>query len=132
MDINKYADNLYLDYPIIKETKGNGELKTYRNSDALAQAIKIWLSSSNGEKIRTRSGGILIPYIGKLLNMENANDMKNAIVFGLQNDFNPPIEVVNISVIPNVEKRRWEIEIIGYNPTLAIGVNTRVIVSNES
>lgn len=132
MDINKYADNLYLDYPMIKEIKDNGELKTYRNSDALAQAIKIWLSSSYGEKIRSRSGGVLIPYIGKLLTVENANDMKNAILFGLQNDFNPKIEVVSIKVNPNVEKRRWEIEIIGYNPTLAIGVNTRVIVSNES
>lgn len=132
MDINKYADNLYLDYPIIKETKNNGELKTYKNSEALSQAIKIWLSSANGEKIRTRTGGILIPYIGKLLTDENANDMKNAIVFGLQNEFNPPIEVVNITVIPNVNKKRWEIEIIGYNATLAIGVNTRVVISNES
>lgn len=132
MDINKYADNLYLDYPIIKETKDNGELKTYKNSDALAQAIKIWLSSSNGEKIRTRSGGVLVPFIGKLLNNENANSIKNAILFGLQNDFNPIIEVISIDVTPNVEKRRWEIEIIGYNPTLAIGVNTRVIISNES
>lgn len=131
MDINKYADNLYLDYPIMKETKNNGELKTYKNSEALSQAIKIWLSSANGEKIRTRTGGILIPYIGKLLTDENANDMKNAIVFGLQNEFNPPIEVVNITVIPNVNKKRWEIEIIGYNATLAIGVNTRVVISNE-
>lgn len=132
MDVNQYANNLYLDYPIYKEVKSNGELKTYKNSDALAQAIKIWLSSSKGEKIRTRSGGVLIPFIGKLLTTENANSMKNAIVFGLQHDFTPPIEVVNIDVYPNVEKQRWEIDIIGYNATLLVGVNTRVIISNES
>lgn len=132
MDVNQYANNLYLDYPMYKEVKGNGELKTYKNSDALAQAIKIWLSSSKGEKIRTRSGGVLIPFIGKLLTTENANSMKNAIIFGLQHDFTPPIEVVNIDVYPNVEKQRWEIDIIGYNATLLVGVNTRVIISNES
>lgn len=132
MDINKYADNLYLDYPMIKETNSNGELKTYKNVEALNQAIQIWLSSSKGEKIRTRSGGILVPYIGKLLTQENANDMRNTILFGLQNDFNPPITVVHLTVTPNVEKRRWEIEIIGYNATLQIGVNTRVVVSNET
>lgn len=132
MDVNQYANNLYLDYPIYKEVKSNGELKTYKNSDALAQAIKIWLSSSKGEKIRTRSGGVLIPFIGKLLTTENANSMKNAIIFGLQHDFTPPIEVVNIDVYPNVEKQRWEIDIIGYNATLLVGVNTRVIISNES
>ncbi len=132
MDVNQYANNLYLDYPIYKEVKSNGELKTYKNSDALAQAIKIWLSSSKGEKIRTRSGGVLIPFIGKLLTTENANSMKNAIVFGLQHDFTPPIEVVNIDVYPNVEKQRWEIDIIGYNATLLVGVNTRVIISNEN
>ena len=131
MDVNQYANNLYLDYPMYKEVKGNGELKTYKNSDALAQAIKIWLSSSKGEKIRTRSGGVLIPFIGKLLTTENANSMKNAIIFGLQHDFTPPIEVVNIDVYPNVEKQRWEIDIIGYNATLLVGVNTRVIISNE-
>jgi hypothetical protein len=84
-------EDIYLDFPIIKQMNGNGELKTYKNSDALFQAIKIWLTCEKGEKIRTNSGGYLLPYIGKFLDKDTAEQIRSYICEGLTTEFFPPI-----------------------------------------
>lgn len=124
-------ENIYLDFPIIKETKSNGEIKTYSNSDALFQSIKIWLSSQKGEKIRSNTGGVIYPYIGKLLDENNAIKMKNAIREGLKNDFYPPLTIVELEVIPNKETNSWFIKIAGYNKDLSVGVNNYAVITNS-
>ena len=124
-------DIVYMDYPIVKETTPQGELKTYENSDALAQAVKIWLVSSQGEKIRSKSGGYLMPFIGKPLDEDNARRISQRLIQGLSEDFNPPITVVDINVYPDTAQMRWVISIKGYNADLNIGVNTVVVVNNR-
>lgn len=124
-------DIVYMDYPIVKETTSRGELKTYENSEALAQAVKIWLVSSQGEKIRTKSGGYLMPFLGKPLDDENARKISQRLIQGLNEDFTPSITVVDIQVIPDTYNMRWVISIKGYNADLNIGVNTTVVVNNR-
>lgn len=124
-------DIIYKDFPIAREVTSQGEMKTYTNSDALSNAIKIWLVSAKGEKIRATSGGYLLPYIGKPLDDDYARRIASRIVQGLREDFSPPIVVMDIKVIPDTYNRRWLIGIKGYNADLDIGVNTTIVVDNS-
>ena len=122
---------LYYDYPFYKKVNKNGSIADITNSDALAQAVKIWLVSKRNEKIRSRSGGIMYPYLGKMMDETRASDIKNRIIQGLQEEFNPPLTPVQIDVIPNYDKERWEISIVAYNADLSVGVNTKATITNS-
>lgn len=122
-------DLLYKDFPLSKKTTIGGELKMYENSDALSQAIRIWINSEYGEKIRTRSAGILTPFIGKPIDEYHKQELRVALIKGLKEDFVPSINIVSLDVQGDTVKQQWIISIVGYNADLAIGVNTRVVVS---
>lgn len=129
MEINKFSDVVYSDFPIIKQTINSGELKTYKNSDALSQAIKIWLVSAKGEKLRSNTGGILTPYIGKLIDDNLRKKIKQEIQDALLYEFSPPITILNLEVEGDGGNQDIRINIVGYNADLSIGVNTSVIIS---
>lgn len=134
MEVLASSDNnhiVYYDLPFYKKVNKNGSIADMTNSDALAQAVKIWLVSKRNEKIRSLSGGIIYPYLGKMMDENRASDIKNRITQGLKEDFNPSLTPVEITVIPNYEKERWEIGIVAYNADLAVGVNTKVVVTNS-
>ena len=122
---------MFYDYPFYKKVNKNGSMIELKNSEALAQAVKIWLVSKRNEKIRSRSGGIMYPYLGKMMDETHATDIRNAIIQGLKEDFTPPLVPVQVDVVPNYDKERWEIGIVAYNADLAVGVNTRVIITNS-
>ena len=122
---------LFYDYPFYKKVNKDGSIADMNNSDALAQAVKIWLVSKRNEKIRSRSGGIIYPYLGKMMDESRANDIRNRIIQGLKEEFTPPLVPVQVEVIPNYDKERWEIGIVAYNADLAIGVNTKVVITNN-
>lgn len=122
---------VFYDYPFYKKVDKNGSIADMTNSDALAQAVKIWLVSKKNEKIRSRSGGILYPYLGKMMDDNRASSIKNRITQGLREEFVPPLVPVMVNVVPNYEKERWEIGIVAYNADLAVGVNTKVVVTNS-
>jgi len=127
---NNDENILYFDYPFYKKLNLNGSICELTNSDALSQAVKIWLVSKRNERIRSRSGGIIYPYLGKIMDEDKAYDIKTAIIDGLKKDFNPPLTPVEVTVIPNYDKERWEIGIVAYNADLAVGVNTKVMITN--
>lgn len=130
MEINGTSNVVYKDFPICKKLTNNGELKIYEDSEALAQAVKIWLSADKGEKIRNLSGGILSPFLGKMMDDDVAKDMEVTIRDGLTKDFKPNLTIVYLKVTPNYQRNVWIIDIAGFNADLAVGINTNVIISN--
>lgn len=121
----------YIDFPLIKETINNRDLKVYRDSDALALAFKIWITGKSGEKVRSTSSGYLAPFLGKPLTEDNATRIRSQIIEGLQKDFAPAITVQDLQVIPDNERNRWVITLTGYNTTYNVGVNTYLVVNNR-
>ena len=128
---NENKHILYTDYPFYKKVNKNGSMVELTNSDALAQAVKIWLVSKKNEKIRSRSGGIIYQFLGKMMDESQADNIKRSIIQGLSEDFNPSLTPIEITVNPDYEKQRWEIGIVAYNSDLAIGVNTKVTITNN-
>ena len=45
-------------------------------------------------------------------------------------DFKPSLTTIQVDVVPDYEKQRWEIGIVAYNDDLAVGVNTKVTITN--
>lgn len=125
---NKDKSILYKDSPMYKQVDKNGNLKELINSDAVSQAFKIWIVSGKGEKIRTNSGGWLIPFIGKEVTEDRSEQIKKNIILGLEKDFYPPITVSNINVFPDKNNFRYIIHVEGYNTEVNIGINTVAIV----
>ena len=121
---------LYYDFPFYKKINKNGSVVELYNSDALSQAVKIWLASKKNEKVRSLGGGIIYQHLGKIMDESRANDIRNRIIQGLKEEFTPPLVPVQVEVIPNYDKERWEIGIVAYNADLAIGVNTKVVITN--
>ena len=128
---NNNNNVIFYDYPSYKKVNKNGSIADMTNSDALAQAVKIWLVSKRNEKIRSVGGGIMYQYLGKMMDENRATDIRNLIIQGLSEEFEPPLTPVQVDVIPNYEKERWEIGIIAYNANLSVGVNTKVVIMNS-
>lgn len=128
---NNNNNVIFYDYPFYKKVNKNGSIADMTNSDALAQAVKIWLVSKRNEKIRSVGGGIMYQYLGKIMDENRATDIRNRIIQGLSEEFEPPLTPVQVDVIPNYEKERWEIGIVAYNADLAVGVNTKVVIINS-
>lgn len=129
-EYNKNKAITYSDVSLTRRITSEGALKELVNEDALSQAFKIWLVSSVNEKVRTTSGGWLIPYIGKPMTEENLRLLKVSIKTGIETDFKPALTIITLEVVPIYEKQQWVIYLVGFNPDLNIGINTAVTVSN--
>ena len=121
---------MYYDFPFYKKTNSNGSIVELTNSDALSQAIKIWLASKKNEKIRSLGGGVLYQHLGKMMDDDRADNIKNSIINGLKNDFKPTMTPVQVEVVPDYDRERWKITIVAYNADLQVGVNTTTVISN--
>lgn len=130
-EYNNDKSILYIDNYIIKRLDVNGQMISPINSEALSQAFKSWLVSGKGEKIRTRSGGWLVPYLAKPLNQDTADTIKKNIITGLSSDFSPPITVTEIDVVPDSTNNRWIIRVAGYNAEINTGINTYAVVHSN-
>ena len=130
MDKSK-KEVVYTDFPLTKSKNFNGEISIYNNDKALAQAIKMFLSSSYKEKVRSRSGGVLIPFIGKTMTEEVANEIKKRVVESLENEFYPNMTVNSIQVEGDKTRNIWIIYLTAYNLQLNLGVNDKIVFSNS-
>lgn len=123
-DNNLDKSVLYKDLTISESTDVNGRLIEPINSEALGQAINVWLASAKGEKIRSKTGGWLLGLLAKPMTEETADKIRENIILGLSTEFNPPIEIVDLKVIPDRKNNRWLINVAGYNASINVGVNT--------
>jgi hypothetical protein len=127
---NEYV--YYEDYPFYKKVDNNGSLVKFVNSDALTQAVKLWLVSKPNDIIRSSSEGVMYRHLGKMMDKDRVELIKASIIQGLKNDFTPPMTVLDLSVVPDYEKERWIIGIVAYNEMYAMGINTQVVILNRN
>ena len=121
---------LYLDEPMSKKVDSQGNLIHLKNSDALSQAVKLWLTSGVGEKLRSNTGGPLIPHLGKAITNDRREKIKKDIMKGFNSDFVPSMTITNLNIVADNKKNRWVIQIEGYSKSLELGINTYLVVNN--
>lgn len=115
------------DFSVFGNVDANGTLLPLNTQDAIENAFRMWAVSSKGEIIRNpRRGGFLLPWITKPLSEENADEIRSAILDGLDQDFTPFIEITRVDVVPNYIERQWDIEVIGFCQEYKTEVSTSV------
>lgn len=90
---------------------------TVENENCLLQKMKIWLQSDINDYHRNPSmGGIVIDNARKMrLTQDNAEALKNLIITQSSILFSD-ISIMDVSVVPNIRQRRWEIKISVIDP----------------
>ncbi len=120
------------DYPAIKIKDSNRKLKTLLSSEALENAMLIWMTSSQGDYIRAPlKGGYILPYLCKTMTDERGNDIADAIFSGLKDDFEVALFIEEIRVVPDYKNRIWEITIKGYSPDIKDNFDLQTRLRNQ-
>ena len=113
-DIISYQDINYLGVD-------KNDTITVKNENCLLQKMKIWLQSDINDYHRNpKLGGIIVDNARKMrLTKENADRLRELIKTESELLFKD-ISIYDISVIPNVKERRWEIKISVIDPVTKI------------
>ncbi len=120
--MNEYK--IYKDFSIDAKTDEEGKLIVLEGKKALENAILQWVSSFKGEYIRNpNKGGYVTKWLLKPMTEETQQSIKEAILEGFYEDFNPEVVLTKLEVNPIYEKRIWEIIMEGYSPTLKQPIN---------
>lgn len=115
---------IFKDYPLDGELTNEGVLKELEGKEAILNALKLWISSFQGEVIRQpKVGGYITRWLSKLMTEETASAIKRALMDGLTEDFSPALVPTLIEVIPNREREYWEIHIEAYCPEFRETIN---------
>ncbi len=114
----------FKDYPMDAELTVNGVLRTLEGKDAIANALRQWISSFKGEVIRQPDkGGYISRWLMKPITEETALAIKRAILDGLTDEFTPVLIPQVIEVIPHYEQQYWEIHVEAYSPEFRESIN---------
>jgi hypothetical protein len=109
-----------------------GELKQVWGLNALNNAIKMWLASFSGEILRQPTkGGYLMNWLMKPMSEDNAERIKMGIRDGINQDFIPFVEILNLEVTPNYEYRYWHIVLTVYSDDLKMRTEISENIKNR-
>lgn len=121
------------DYSIFGGINKKGEINQVWGSDAINNALLLWISSFKGDIIRDPLvGGIFTNLITKPMNQTNIINTERNALKALNNEFTPALQDIKISMTPNTEKRYWEISISAWSPDIKDSVYVSTRIKNQS
>lgn len=98
----------YKDFSYDAQIDEVGELVVLTNRAAIENALRLWLYSFKGERIRRSTyGGYVTRWIFSPLNEDTAETIDMAIRQGLEKDFSPRLAINYLSVVPDYEDEAW-------------------------
>jgi hypothetical protein len=130
----KSLDQAYNQYLYDSSIRGldtsTGNYETIYNEDALANAFRIWLLSRPGDNLRNMRG-FNHRFIGKPLSVETASVISYELRQRTEDDFSPALTVISVDVIPNYEKRQFDISLLAISSEvqLAMKINESLRVN---
>jgi len=119
-----------VDYPLYGITDKTSEVYEL---EALINSLKLWVASYRGDFIGgiTR-GGYVTEVLSSPMSTVEAELVYVAIQEGLDKDFTPRLEIINLDVSPNYEKRLWDIYLEAYSPELNIKVQVNQSIKDNN
>lgn len=98
----------YKDFSYDAQIDEVGELVVLTDRAAIENALRLWLYSFKGERIRRPTyGGYVTRWIFSPLNEDTAETIDMAIRQGLEKDFSPRLAINYLSVVPDYEEEAW-------------------------
>jgi len=126
------------DVPLIYDTsydatiQSTGEIEQLWGEEALNNALKMWLASFSGEVLRQPTkGGYLMSWLMKPMTEDSVDRIKMGIRDGLNQDFTPFLEILDLEVTPNYEKRYWHIVLSVYSDDLKMRTEISANIKNR-
>lgn len=120
-----------IDFDILGAIDENGQIKQYTNTDALKNSIVCWLTSFRNDIIRSPNrGGYLTSHLYKPMNETQRKSIHDSIIDGFNQDYFPYVKLLTLEVIPNYEKKTWEININVYSDLIKNNVSVNQTVKN--
>lgn len=120
-----------IDYDIQGKTDSNGLIYQYSGADAIKNSIKLWLTSFEGDALRSFGrGGYITKFLYKKMSDKNRENIYNAIVDGFNQDYVPEAKLKTLTVTPNYASNYWEIYIVVYVPLIQDTVTSTTIIKN--
>lgn len=117
------------DFSVFGDTDINGNMQVLDTKKSVENAFRMWLVSSRGEIPRApQKGGYLAQWLQKPMTPENTEEIRAAILEGIENDFTPAIKVEQLSVEPDYQSRVWNIHLIGLVPEYKTRLDSSVRV----
>ena len=124
--------NLIYDTDINGGTDSNGQILQAWGSDALSNAILMWLISFKGDVIHDPSrGGYFTQWLFKPMIAKNIDKMKMAIRDGLEQDFIPKLQLKALDIVPNYTKRYWGVYMEVFSPALKLNATVDAKIKNR-
>lgn len=118
------------DFSTFGETDANGNLKALDTSESIENALRAWLVSNKGENIRNPDrGGYLRQHISKPMTEDRLEEIRAAILEGLEQDFEPALVVSSLTLSPDYVNRRLSIHLVGFSRDYKATVNSNITVT---
>lgn len=106
----------YYDISLFGKRTNTGSIEELWDEEALANSVVLWLSSNRGDYIRKPwKGGYVLPHLTKPMSEEIRRDLANAIIQGLQEDYDKIIKVESIAIQADYINKTWTITINAYS-----------------
>ena len=91
----------FIDYHIQGKVDFQGNLIEYTGKEAVENAMRFWLTSFPNDYLRkSETGGFLTSFLAKPMGEGVANQIATALNIGFRKEFNPPVTISSIEVIP--------------------------------
>ena len=124
--------NFYHDIDIFGKESKPGTAIEYYNADAIANALKLFLTLKKGDLLRNpNDGGLVDLSVFKTLSDANVQKVGFQIKTAINNYFTPLIELQSINLTPDYENHILEYNIT-YKDLTTFTMNTVTIYTNAS
>lgn len=117
----------YFDYDLFGEII-EGNIKIDYERDALVNSLKLWISSKRGDFVGGKTlGGYVRSAISRPMTETDALDVYQSVKNGLKDDFRPVLEILDLEITPDYEKKRWNIRLDAFAPEM----RERILISES-
>ena len=119
------------DHYIVGGVDGHGTIKQVWGSEALSNAIRVWIGLSQGELLRNaEDGGFLISLLTKPMSPEASINIKEELLDQLSSRFAPRLSNISVEVTPNYSNKTWLIQASAYCAAIKDSVTLETQVRN--
>lgn len=107
------------------------QLQETWDKDALINALTLWMASFTDERVHgARRGGAITRHLAKPMTQTDALTIDFSIRTGLDTDFLPKLQVVDLKVTPVYDQRYWNIQLTVYSPDLKTNLSVNQKLKN--
>jgi hypothetical protein len=111
-----------VDVDLTGELDAQGKIPYHTGPDALTNAIKMWVASFKGDILDHPSkGGYVTSLLMKPMNQVSVEVLTESILNGLENDFSPPLQILDLQIDPDYKNRTWKFYLSVFSPDLRMG-----------